>query len=135
MPLITHAGTSGSARKHVSTDPKKGLPDRLRQAFDGATNAEVARRIDAVSGTVKPYFDGLRIPAPEILLKIARATGVNIHWLLTGEGSRRVETRNTFSEIEEAKIQEFARENDLTFDQAVHKLTIASLDMLDRFQD
>lgn len=107
--------------------------DRLRHAFDGATNAEIARRIGALSGTVRPYLEGDRLPAPEILLKITLATGVNLHWLLTGEGSRRVETENTFTEAEEKDIQKYARENSLTFDQAVQRLVSTALEIRSKF--
>jgi transcriptional regulator with XRE-family HTH domain len=59
--------------------------DRLSRAFDFATMAEIARRIGAPHATVRNYFHG-RLPAPEVLMKIANETNVSLNWLLTGKG-------------------------------------------------
>lgn len=111
----------------------RGFARRLREAFDGATNADIARRCITTSATIKLYAEGKRLPIAEMLLQMTRTTGVNIHWLLTGRGSRRVEIANVFSEEEEERIRQFAREKDLTFDQAVKQLTLSSLDLLKKF--
>ena len=115
------------------TQIKRGFARRLYEAFDNAIPAEIARRCYTTSATVKLYVEGKRLPIAEMLLQMSRATGINIHWLLTGRGSRRVETSNVFSDEEEARIREFAREKDLTFDQAVKQLTLSSLDLLKKF--
>lgn len=47
--------------------------------------AEVARRIDVPHATVRNYYQG-RMPAPEVLIKIANQTHVSLNWLLTGIG-------------------------------------------------
>jgi transcriptional regulator with XRE-family HTH domain len=65
----------------MSTD----FTERLKQAFDHATMAEIARRIDVPHATVRNYFHG-RMPAPEVLIKIASQTHVSLNWLLTGQG-------------------------------------------------
>lgn len=111
----------------------RGFAQRLREAFDYATPAEIARRCLTTSATIKLYVEAKRLPIAEMLLQITRATGINIHWLLTGRGSRRVEVSNVFTEEEEARIREFAREKNLTFDEAVRQLTISSLDLLRKF--
>lgn len=59
--------------------------ERLRRTFEGETMAEVARRLDLPHATVRNYFNG-RLPAPEVLIKIAAETGVSLNWLLTGKG-------------------------------------------------
>lgn len=59
--------------------------DRLKQAFEFASMAEVARQIDVPHATVRNYFQG-RMPAPEVLIKIANQTHVSLNWLLTGAG-------------------------------------------------
>ena len=59
--------------------------DRLKMAFDGATMAEIARRIDVPHATIRNYFQG-RMPAPEVLIKIAAHTQVSLNWLLSGTG-------------------------------------------------
>lgn len=112
---------------------KRGFARRLREAFDHATNAEIARRCMTTSTTIKLYAEGKRIPIGEMLLQMTRATGINIHWLLTGRGSRRVEMSNVFSPEEEARIREMAKEKNITFDEMVRQLTMSSLELLKKF--
>lgn len=59
--------------------------ERLKMAFDNATMAEIARRIDVPHATIRNYFQG-RMPAPEVLIKIAGETNVSLNWLLLGAG-------------------------------------------------
>jgi transcriptional regulator with XRE-family HTH domain len=59
--------------------------DRLKRTFEGETMADVARRLELPHATVRNYFNG-RLPAPEVLIKIAAETGVSINWLLSGSG-------------------------------------------------
>ena len=63
----------------------KEFTERLKQAFDFASMAEIARRIDVPHATIRNYFQG-RMPAPDVLIKIANQTHVSITWLLTGTG-------------------------------------------------
>jgi transcriptional regulator with XRE-family HTH domain len=58
---------------------------RLSEAFDFATMAEVARRIGVPHATIRNYFQG-RLPAPDVLIKIADETNVSLNWLLSGTG-------------------------------------------------
>jgi transcriptional regulator with XRE-family HTH domain len=58
---------------------------RLQRAFDYASMADIARRIGVPHATVRNYFGG-RLPAPEVLIKIANQTSVSLNWLLTGKG-------------------------------------------------
>jgi transcriptional regulator with XRE-family HTH domain len=59
--------------------------DRLNKTFEGATMAVVAKRLGIPHATVRNYYNG-RLPAPEVLTKIAAATGVSLNWLLLGRG-------------------------------------------------
>lgn len=63
----------------------KDFTERLKQAFDYATMAEIARRIEVPHATIRNYFQG-RMPAPEVLIKIAAQTHVSLNWLLSGTG-------------------------------------------------
>ena len=47
--------------------------------------AEIARRLELPHATVRNYFQG-RMPAPDVLIKIANETNVSLNWLLTGKG-------------------------------------------------
>lgn len=60
--------------------------ERLRLAFDGGTMAMVARRLGIPHATVRNYYKEGRLPAPEVLMKIAAETGVSLNWLLLGRG-------------------------------------------------
>jgi transcriptional regulator with XRE-family HTH domain len=58
---------------------------RLNTAFEHASMAEVARRLGVPHATVRNYYMG-RLPSPDVLIKIARETGVSLNWLLAGTG-------------------------------------------------
>jgi hypothetical protein len=58
---------------------------RLKKMFDFASMADIARIIDVPHATVRNYFAG-RLPAPEVLIKIAGATNISLNWLLMGQG-------------------------------------------------
>ena len=60
--------------------------ERLDRTFDNATMAEVARRLGIPHATVRNYYKEGRLPAPDVLIKIAGETGVSLNWLLTGAG-------------------------------------------------
>jgi transcriptional regulator with XRE-family HTH domain len=62
-----------------------GFVERLRAAFGGASMAVVARRLGIPHATVRNYYQG-RLPAPEVLMKIADETGISLNWLLMGTG-------------------------------------------------
>ncbi len=47
--------------------------------------AEIAQKLHVPHATVRNYFKG-RLPATEILAKIANETGVSLTWLLTNQG-------------------------------------------------
>jgi transcriptional regulator with XRE-family HTH domain len=63
----------------------EGFEDRLKAAFDFATMAVIARRLGLPHATVRNYFRG-RLPAPDVLIKIANETNVSLNWLLVGTG-------------------------------------------------
>jgi transcriptional regulator with XRE-family HTH domain len=64
--------------------------ERLRQAFNNASNAEIARKLGVSEPAIGNYVKG-RIPDADKLLQISTLTGCNLHWLLTGEGRRLAE--------------------------------------------
>lgn len=51
----------------------------------GLTQAELSSRLGVHIGVLKKYEQGINIPGGEVLAAIAK-TGVNMTWLLTGEG-------------------------------------------------
>ena len=60
--------------------------DRLNKVFANATMAEVARRLGVPHATVQNYYRKGRLPATEVLIKIAEVTNVSLNWLLRGTG-------------------------------------------------
>lgn len=66
-------------------DVSQDFTERLKYAFDQASMAEVARQLGVPHATVRNYYRG-RMPAPEVLIKIANQTHVSLNWLLAGTG-------------------------------------------------
>lgn len=63
----------------------ESFEERLKEAFGFATMAVIARRLGIPHATVRNYFQG-RMPAPDVLIKIANETNVSLNWLLIGTG-------------------------------------------------
>ena len=85
----------------------KAFAQRLNEIFGSASMADVARRIGVPHATIRNYFQG-RMPAPEVLIKIANETNVSLNWLLTGTGEMYLAGREPldFDKLLERKIEE-----------------------------
>ncbi len=113
---------------------RRGFASRLRTAFEGSSNADIARRLKTSDAAVKNYMDGDRLPIAEMLLEIASATGINLHWLLTGNGPRRVEKiRPIFTNEEEELIEALARRAGQSFDEQVGLLAASAAELIAKF--
>lgn len=75
---------------------------RLRDIFGGVQNKEIAARLGVSRPAVTAYLQG-RIPSAEKLIEISALTGCNLHWLLTGEGPKRL-ADHSIHEINKAKV-------------------------------
>lgn len=73
----------------MKTRDKQDFGLRLREAFTGVSQTEIARQLGVSNSAVTNYVEG-RIPPAEMLIKIADLTGHSIHWLITGDGTKRV---------------------------------------------
>ena len=76
--------------KNTQLENKNKIPgfgERLREAFSGAKNTEIADIIGVRKSAITNYIND-RVPEPEQLLKIAKYTSCSLHWLLTGEGPK-----------------------------------------------
>lgn len=67
---------------------KQSLATRIREArlhkeFD---QAKLAAKIDVATRTLQRWEKGEQVPDSNYLMRIAKATGVSPHWLLTGDG-------------------------------------------------
>lgn len=79
---------------------KSAFGQRLKEAFNDATNGVIGSKLGVSENNVGFYVRG-RIPPAETLVRISNVTGCNIHWLLTGNGSKFV-----VSQIEDAPAEE-----------------------------
>ncbi len=61
------------------------LHHRLRQAIGTRSYREVGELTKVHAETVRRYMTG-QTPSTEFVIEVAEATGVNVGWLLTGEG-------------------------------------------------
>lgn len=84
---------------------------RLEKAFDNQSMAEVARRLTIPHATVRNYYNG-RLPAADVLIKIARESGVSLNWLLLGRGDMYVQdtSRVDIGRLIENKISDLIDE-------------------------
>jgi transcriptional regulator with XRE-family HTH domain len=82
--------------------------ERLGKAFGGQTVAKVAARLKVPHATVRNYFLG-RLPSPDVLIKIAKETGVSLNWLLMGGGTMYADVRSqvSFDQLIDERIGEF----------------------------
>ena len=76
---------------------KSEFGKRLKQIFNNATNQEIANIIGVSAPAVQHYVNG-RVPDAEKLITIAAITKCNLHWLITGEGSRLAVSENNAAE-------------------------------------
>src|SRR5215203_3265480 len=78
---------------------KKAIGGRILEAFNYSSDYEIASLLKTSRKTVNFIIEGEDFPSIEILLCIYRVTGASIHWLLTGEGTKRPiqESRRTSS--------------------------------------
>jgi len=67
---------------------KQSIAQRIRQARTKKEidQAKLAAKLDVATRTVQRWEKGEQVPDSNYLMRIAKATGVTPHWLLTGEG-------------------------------------------------
>lgn len=106
------------------------FPERLREAFDGENNAQIARMLSVTDTSIKNYMEG-RLPAADILVQIADLTKCSIHWLLTGEGTKHIVKTESivphFSQTEIDIIQNLADQNGHEFGEEIREMVLKIL--------
>lgn len=77
----------------------RGVPQRLRESREllnlGVVEMDECARV--AGGTTSRIEGGKRLVDLETLFRYARALGVNIHWLVTGEGQRTAQFRKALA--------------------------------------
>jgi len=76
--------TSNSSSVKISDFGK-----RLKETFKNSSNQSIAEKLGVSKPALTAYMQG-RIPPADKLLDISKLTRCNLHWLLTGEGSRKI---------------------------------------------
>ena len=66
---------------------KSDFGKRLKEIFNNATNQQIAEKIGVSAPAVQHYVSG-RVPDAEKLILITSVTNCNLHWLITGQGSK-----------------------------------------------
>jgi repressor LexA len=68
---------------------KNSLGGRIRQArlTKGLDQKTLAARVDVATRTIQRWENSEQVPDSNYLMRVAKATGVNPHWLLTGTGT------------------------------------------------
>jgi transcriptional regulator with XRE-family HTH domain len=77
---------ASSQHENATSVKLKNFAHRLKLVFPGQSVAEIARKLGVPHPTVSNYFKHNRVPATEILTKIADETDVSLTWLLTDKG-------------------------------------------------
>ena len=105
---------------------------RLKRAFENQSMAVVARRLGIPHATVRNYYQG-RLPAAEVLIKIAAETGVSLNWLLLGTGEMYAGDTEPIGlgRFIEAKISEMIDRRLMSINENVEEL--GSIDLVEEF--
>jgi hypothetical protein len=77
--------------KHVTKKQNIDFVGRFIEVCGSSQPADVARILKISYQAAKNYLNG-RLPGSNVLLIIAEKTPYSIHWLLTGQGDRFIET-------------------------------------------
>ncbi len=87
--------------------PKTALAQRLIDVRGQVTREDFARSIEVIPGTYANYERGDAEPNSSVLGNLARVHGVNLHWLLTGQGSMLIGGDLTINSTKLSDIRRF----------------------------
>ena len=82
--------TSKSSEEPHATDlgwKSDAFGERLREALSGRTSYSMEKETGISQSLIRKYMSGLSTPGADKLVALARATGVSVDWLATGEGA------------------------------------------------
>ena len=116
----------------MSTDSSQSINipefgERMRDAFKGATNAEIARILKITPTAVGNHIKG-RVTL-SVLLGVLESTGCSADWLLTGKGSKYLEDAKNVNLDETFRhiIREVVQEEIKSSDRHVGELPIENI--------
>lgn len=91
------------SQQNVDKVGTSSFGERLREAFGGISNKDIAERLGVSKSAVTNYVEG-RIPSADMLAKISELTNYSIHWLITGQGSKLV-GQKTDADLDKSKVE------------------------------
>lgn len=104
------------------------LKDRLRASFDAKLLkiVEVSEITGISYSTLQNYLRGVREPNVEILIKFSIHLGINLNWLLTGQGEMFIGgmPENTLTKQEQILLSDY-RESSEQGKEAIEKTASA----------
>jgi hypothetical protein len=119
-------------KKKMNKDKDSPFGRRLREAFEGKTNGEIATILECGDSTISTYMSG-RIPPALTLVKISNTTGYSIHWLITEKGEKVVKEGST-SEVE-TLMNRIARKAERLPTEQHKDFILKSAEMIERYID
>lgn len=105
----------------LSADPP-AIWIRIREALQLKTAPEIARKLGLSKQSV--YEWQRSVPGLDSLIAIAESGNVSLHWLITGQGPKKVGDAGAINltDVERKIIQKVADESGTKFDETLHKL-------------
>ncbi|MDP0380317.1 helix-turn-helix domain-containing protein [Glaesserella parasuis] len=92
------------------------LKDRLRASFDAKLLkiVEVSEITGISYSTLQNYLRGVREPNVEILIKLSIHLGINLNWLLTGQGEMFIggTPESTLTQKEQTLLEDYRESNE-----------------------
>ncbi|MGE0133297.1 MAG: helix-turn-helix domain-containing protein [Blastocatellales bacterium] len=103
--------------------------DRVVEAFEGASLSEIAAKMGRNYHTLRNWIQQKRDMPPDGLIQIAVLTKTSIHWLLTGEGQKQINSKQEieFTGADRKVIEEIAASGGITFNETVAHLVREAL--------
>jgi predicted transcriptional regulator len=97
------------SRRKSTYAENNNFVERLVEVCGTSKPAEISRMLDVSYQAAKNYLQG-RLPDSNVLLTISKRTDYSIHWLVTGEGKKFVQTdQEKDREILTDEIRAFVR--------------------------
>ena len=69
--------------------PSQTVWDRIQEAFDSKNVPKIAEKLDLRKQAVYKWRNG-KLPGLENFIAISESTGCSLHWLVIGEGPKRI---------------------------------------------
>ncbi|HAG2521277.1 TPA: helix-turn-helix transcriptional regulator [Salmonella enterica] len=85
-----NAGTEKCTERTFNVTTIERFSERLKEAMQGMSNHEIARRSGLSEAAIRKYVKGESYPTIDNAAKVADACGVSLSWLLTEQESSRL---------------------------------------------